>query len=155
MQNYEDSYDMPVFCKREKAELCLKEKKMQIWRWDCEELGCYREKCSPKLTVFEDCFPRKIAMGDIDGCVEIRGKFLFFEWKSKGGSLLRSQEIMFDVLVKKSPDFTVFIVDGDSRTMEVNRFEIWNGNTRKKVEGDLSQLKKSIEDWARLSLIHI
>jgi hypothetical protein len=33
--------------------------------------------------------------------------------------------------------------------MEVNRFEIWNGNTRKKVEGDLSQLKKSIEDWAR------
>jgi len=48
--------------------------------WDCTEDGCYRQQL-PDWSPFNDCFPRGIRIGDIDGIVEIGGRFLMLEWK--------------------------------------------------------------------------
>lgn len=117
-------------------------------RWDCKQNGCYQELCAPRLEWFYDCFPGRISMSDVDGCVEIKGKFLWFEWKSVGGKLQRSQEIMYEQLIKKGNDFTVFVVSGNSQTMEVYSYEIFYGGHRHKYEGDLDSLKAKITSWS-------
>ena len=67
-------------------------------RWDYEN-GCYK---SGALRVeWFSVLSGRISMGDVDGCVEIKGKFLWFEWKSVGGKLQRSQEIMYEQLMKR------------------------------------------------------
>ena len=50
--------------------------------WDCEEgKNCYIEQV-PNWAVFNECFPgTNIKISDIDGVVEHKGHFLFFEVK--------------------------------------------------------------------------
>ena len=110
-------------------------------RWDCKQNGCYQERCAPRLEWFSDCFPGRISMGDVDGCVEMNGKFLWFEWKSVGGKLQRSQEIMYE-------HFTIFVVSGNSKTMEVDSYEIFYGGFRHQYQGDLDSLKAKITSWS-------
>ena len=117
-------------------------------RWDCKENGCYQERCAPRLEWFSDCFPGRISMGDVDGCVEINGKFLWFEWKSVGGKLQRSQEIMYQQLMNKGDDFTVFVVSGNSKTMEVNSYEVFHAGQRHYYEGNIDNLKAKITSWS-------
>jgi hypothetical protein len=87
-------------------------------------------------------------MGDVDGCVEIKGKFLWFEWKSVGGKLQRSQEIMYEQLMNKGDDFTVFVVSGNSKTMEVNSYEVFHAGQRHYYEGNVDNLKAKITSWS-------
>ena len=117
-------------------------------RWDCKHNGCYQERCAPRLEWFSDCFPGRISMGDVDGCVEMNGKFLWFEWKSVGGKLQRSQEIMYEQLMSKGEDFTIFVVSGNSKTMEVDSYEIFYGGFRHQYQGDLDSLKAKITSWS-------
>jgi len=117
-------------------------------RWDCKHNGCYQERCAPRLEWFSDCFPGRISMGDVDGCVEMNGKFLWFEWKSVGGKLQRSQEIMYEQLMSKGEDFTIFVVSGNSKTMEVYSYEIFYGGFRHQYQGDLDSLKAKITSWS-------
>lgn len=49
-------------------------------RWDCARQGCYKDQL-PDWSIFNGCFPRGIRIGDIDGIVEIGGRFLMIEWK--------------------------------------------------------------------------
>lgn len=46
----------------------------------CIHKGCYREKL-PDWSIFNDCLPRGIHIGDADGIVEIGNRFLLLEWK--------------------------------------------------------------------------
>ncbi len=53
------------------------------WRWKCEDKGCYlTDRWS--LTKLDDCLPRGIGFGDMDGWIEIDGRFLFIEHKPEG-----------------------------------------------------------------------
>jgi len=116
-------------------------------RWDCEKKGCYREKCCPKLSEFDSCFPKRIAMGDVDGIVEIGSQFLMLEWKGNGGSLKRGQEIMYENLTRTCP-FLVYVVHGNAETMEVEGFErFWSGVKSEFVATDLDSLKVLIRHW--------
>ena len=58
-------------------------------RWDCDTDGCFNVKRRPKIEMFADCFPRRINFGDVDGLVEIGGRFCLLEWKGQGGALRR------------------------------------------------------------------
>lgn len=59
--------------------------------WCCEHKGCLRERM-PDWTIFNDCFPRGIKMGDGDGFAEVGHWFLMAEWKhSKNVSLPEGQ----------------------------------------------------------------
>ena len=118
-------------------------------RWDCspDKDGCYRRLGQPDLTVLDECFPGRIAMTDVDGLVEINGRFLFIEWK-RGGDVPAGQRIMFEKLTRH-PEFTILVILGDPRTMVVERYDVFRDGKRKGWrECGLSELKRHVRAWA-------
>ena len=119
-------------------------------RWECENRGCWKQKCSPNIEYFAHALPRKIAMTDLDGTVEVNGNFLFLEWKSHSGDIPTGQRIYFERLTKLSPNITAVIVAGNPETMEVERIKtIHSGKVFQWVECDLEGLFQRIEAWAK------
>ena len=118
-------------------------------RWDCrpERDGCYRRLGQPDLTLLDECFPGRIAMTDVDGLVEIDGRFLFIEWKRRG-DVPAGQRIMFERLTKH-PEFTVLVILGDPASMTVERYDVFrNGRRRGWRDCDMHGLKRHIRAWA-------
>lgn len=88
-------------------------------RWDCSRRGCFNEVKRPKIEVFDECFARGCAFGDVDGVVETNGHFLFLEWKEPGAPVPIGQRILHQRLTEASDRITIAIVNGDAHTMEV------------------------------------
>ena len=124
-------------------------------RYDCSEKGCYNKTLRPKIETFAECFPRKIAMTDVDAMVEMGGKFLMIEWKAKGGVLGRGQEIMFERLTKDNDKFVVYVVEGCPQTMEVNQYMRFYNNMVQRFPctggNGLGQLKANMRRWADMA----
>jgi hypothetical protein len=125
---------------------------MREMRWNCKEKRkCFRSLC-PKLGAFDECFPGKIGMSDVDGMVEIAGRFLFLEWKSDGGFLTTGQRIAFERLTSLSTDpmkVTVIVVCGDPEEMTVTSIQVFHsGKGHGVTECDFDGLHQRIEHWA-------
>jgi len=121
---------------------------MRELRWNCSEKGCFRNLC-PKLGIFDDCFPGRIGMSDVDGVVEIAGSFLFMEWKSPGGAMTTGQRIMFERLTGPSPHITAIVVCGDPRTMAIETVQVfWHGKAGPVERATLDGLRERIRTWA-------
>jgi len=116
-------------------------------RWDCLDQGCYMHKCHPRIEIFADCFPEKIAMSDIDGVVEISGYFLFMEWKGRGGKLTEGQKMLIERLTALSPKVVFYLVYGDSQTMEVTKFQRYYKDKVVDYEAGLDELENQFKDW--------
>ena len=89
-------------------------------RWDCQKTGCFNVKKRPKIEHFCECFPGSISFSDLDGVVEINGRFLMLEWKEEPKDIPTGQRIMFGWWVR-APDrmFTVLCLAGNAETMEI------------------------------------
>lgn len=121
---------------------------MRELRWNCQDKGCFRNLC-PKLGFFDDCFPGRIGMSDVDGIVEIAGRFLLLEWKSEGGFLHTGQRIMFERLTALSPKLTIIVVSGDPMNMAVHNVVVFHGGNAAPAEVlDADALKARIKQWA-------
>lgn len=124
---------------------------MRELRWDCDAKGCFRKLC-PKLGFFDDCFPGRIGMSDIDGVVEVRGRFLFLEWKSTGGVVTTGQRIMFEQITSLSSDkmkVTVIVVYGNPENMVVDAMQVFTGGKARNMEKiNIDVLKERIGAWA-------
>lgn len=117
-------------------------------RWDCSVNGCYRKLKCPQLSFFDDCFPGRIGMGDIDGIVEINGHVLIMEWKSNDAPLPTGQRILFERLTRISSEITVVIVVGDSDTMEVKGMTVFsNGRPSPNEKIGTDALKERFKRW--------
>ena len=119
-------------------------------RWDCrpEKDGCYRRLGQPDLTLLDECFPGRIAMTDVDGLVEINGRFLFLEWKRQG-EVPAGQRIMFERLTRH-PGFTVLVILGDPASMAAERYDVFQGGRRRGWRDcDLPELKRHVRAWAQ------
>ncbi|MDB6151496.1 MAG: hypothetical protein JWQ44_2944 [Chthoniobacter sp.] len=117
-------------------------------RWNCTDKGCFRNLC-PRLGVFDTCFPRRIGMSDIDGVVEINGRFLFLEWKSEGGFLGTGQRIMFERMTALSPRMTAIVVCGEPVSMAVRSIQVFRNGKGGAVEpASLAELQRRITAWA-------
>ena len=55
---------------------------MRKMRWDCGRDGCFNDRKRVGLGLFDDCFPGRIGMTDVDAMVEVNARFLYGEWKS-------------------------------------------------------------------------
>jgi hypothetical protein len=89
-------------------------------RWKCDERGCFNVKKRPKIEMFCEAFPGKISLSDLDGIVEINGRFLCMEWKEEPKALPVGQRIMFDWWVAKpGRQFTVLCLAGNAETMQI------------------------------------
>ena len=116
-------------------------------RWDCIKQGCFNLKRRPKIQVFADCFPGRINFGDVDGIVEINGKALLLEWKTKNVKLPTGQRIMYEQITKTG-DITVVCVVGNAETMECeSSFFFYRGKQYPTKDCDLQSVKERIRKW--------
>ena len=124
---------------------------MREMRWKCADKGCYR-KLMPRLGVFDECFPGRIGMSDVDGIVEIAGRFLLLEWKAEGGRVTTGQRIMFERLTSGNSNpmkFTVILVSGNPETMNVESLQVFTNGKAGPVEPcSLDELKARIQSWS-------
>jgi phosphoribosyl-AMP cyclohydrolase len=90
---------------------------MPKMRYDCDTQGCFNKKIRPKIEKFDDCFPGKIAFGDVDGFVEINHRFLYLEWKTAKG--IQQGQHIANLRRTERGESCVLVVVGDAETMDV------------------------------------
>lgn len=101
-------------------------------------------------TGLNECFDRGIRVGDVDGLVEVSGKFLLLEGKSlESRGVPEGQRIMFEALAKL-PEFTIIVFRGKPPSIEtVIGWKILGGEEFKKyISGRFfSGLKGCVKLW--------
>jgi hypothetical protein len=119
-------------------------------RWRCEDRGCYNVVHRPKIEVFAENFPGRIAMTDIDATVEVNGFFLFLEFK--GGQLRAvptGQRIYFERLTCLSTRIHAAVVHADAQTMECNAIATFHNGVMSDFQPiNLEGLKSRLMAWA-------
>lgn len=80
---------------------------MSEMRWRCGDLGCFLQRRTDPV-MFDRCFPPGVAMGDLDGIVELGGQFLVVEFK-RTGVVPVGQRRMHQALIATGV-FTIIIV---------------------------------------------
>ena len=116
-------------------------------RWNCTESGCFNQLRRPKIEQFADCFPGRIALGDVDGICQIGECFFLLEWKTQGRNILTGQRILYERLSAKG--FWVLIVNGNAETMEVQAYcEFWNGKQLQWRAANFNDVHSRIKKWA-------
>src|SRR5574343_1182830 len=117
-------------------------------RWDCEKQGCFNKKNRPKIEIFAECLPGKIAFSDVDAITEINGNFLILEWKSFEGQIPTGQKIMYERLTQDKK-FTVVVIHGNAETMEVKSILVFSGGKNLGwCSCTIDDLKNKIKRWA-------
>lgn len=117
-------------------------------RWNCLESGCFNLKLRPKIEVFDECFPGRIAFGDVDALVEMGGLFLLLEWKSDGGTFHVAQRIASEHFTRILSGNVVLLIEGNAKTMQVSRYcYFWQGRQSDWKFGALQDVKIFIERW--------
>lgn len=120
-------------------------------RWNCSERGCFNIKKRPKIEVFAECFPGNIQMGDVDGIVEIGGRFLMLEWK-QSGAIAIGQRIMYEQITRSS-HCHVIVVIGDPETMIISRYAyFWQGRMSDWHDGTIEKVKELMGAWAQAAV---
>lgn len=120
-------------------------------RWDCQRQGCFNIRKRPKIEIFADCLPGRIAFGDVDGIVEINGNLLLLEWKDHQ-AISTGQRILFERLTRLCPA-TVLIVEGDAEFMTIDSIRVaWDGRIGPPQPADLDGLREMIRAWADWAL---
>lgn len=124
----------------------------------CHKYGCANLSLNPKLHRYDDCFPRKIRMGDIDGSVELNGCLLWVEWKQ--GAILerfedthKAQWLQAVAFTRNSPLQTFVFVVGPQATPEkwvwrrVYKGD-WREDWQDTGEAGLTAMFRRWADWA-------
>ncbi len=96
--------------------------------------------------ILNGCFgDTKIAVTDIDGFVERRGKFLLIETKSIGKEIPNGQKYTFESLMKTGL-FTILIVWGTRNTPQ--RMELYTVNATLTYENtNLEKMREIVRKW--------
>ena len=115
--------------------------------WNCEVKGCFNRVKRPKIEIFADCLPGRIAFTDVDGLVEIAGNLLFLEWKEHT-RIGTGQRILFERITRFCPA-VVILVEGDARDMTVESLCIaWEGQIGPWRPATIDDLRRDIKAWA-------
>ena len=117
-------------------------------RWDCKKQGCFNVHKRPKIELFADCLPGRIAFSDVDGVVEICGNLLALEWKEHR-RVPRGQHLLFTRWTANGPA-TVIMIIGDARTMTVEEIAfVHKGVIGPWQDADFEGVRQYIRDWEK------
>jgi hypothetical protein len=119
-------------------------------RYDCESQGCFNKKRRPKIELFTEDLPEKIAFTDIDAVCEINGHQLWLEYKSFEGEINRGQHLLFSRQTNyQNKHHMVLVVVADAETMVTESVKTYYcGDVSKFEKCSLIQLKAIIKKWA-------
>lgn len=95
-------------------------------------------------TPLNNCFERNIRVMDIDGFVEVHGRFLCLEGKTSGVDLPRGQERALYKL-SKLKEFTVIIFWGQPPNMQT--IEGWQVVGKETYAGSFEEFVEFIRQW--------
>jgi len=122
-------------------------------QWDCERQGCFNLVKRPKIEVFAECLPGRIAFSDVDAIVEINGNLLVLEWKT-GRRVPRGQALLYTRWTANSPTVVILVV-GDAQYMTVEEIAyVADGTIGVWHAKDLAGLKEIIAEWSTWALTH-
>lgn len=115
---------------------------------------CFLNFAKPHIELLAKAAPGNCKWGDIDGTLEVRGYFLFLEWKSSGeGDLSLGQEIYHKQLTRLSPRITTIIAVGDPITMDPLRIRfVHQGEFGDWIKSSHEHLCRLIERWGEKAL---
>ena len=91
--------------------------------------------------IVADCFPGKIAPTDIDGFVEMNGRFLFLETKQTDAHIPLGQEILFKRCAKRG-DVVIVIWGAKGEPERIRLYNRFCVDGRDMESGDLFQLRQ-------------
>lgn len=131
-------------------------------RHECGVGGCFLKTRHPKWEVFDDCFPDRAAISNVDGVAvnggaieneiaicDVSGALLVLEWKPDCADLSIGQKRLLEALVRNEVDMSV-VIAGDPETMRVDAYRAFN--RRRGWSGwkpiDLEELKTRFSYWA-------
>jgi len=116
-------------------------------RWDCSKQGCFNLHKRPKIEMFADCLPGRIAFSDVDAIVEVGGHLLAIEWKEHR-HVPRGQHLLFTRWTKHGPVAVIMVV-GDARNMTVEEIAlVHKGVIGPWQDMDMAGLRQIVQDWA-------
>ena len=84
-------------------------------RRSCGEFGCEKARRTDPA-IFAPFLPGGVAVGDLDGILERRGRFLALEFKRAGKAVPKGQEIMLCRLAS-IPEFKVLLVRANANEL--------------------------------------
>lgn len=117
-------------------------------RWRCETRGCFNELQRPKIEIFAADLPGKIAFSDVDAVTEVKGNFLFLEWKSDVMPIPTGQRLMWE-RGTRTKMMSVLCVVGSAKTMEVSHTaRFFAGSFHGWKEDNVDGLHEAIKRWA-------
>jgi len=122
-------------------------------RWDCARQGCFNLHKRPKIELFADCLPGRLAFSDVDAIAEVNGNFLVLEWKEHR-RVPTGQRLLYERWTAAGPT-TVLLIVGDAREMTVDEVACVHGGTIGPWrDTDLAGLRRDVRAWADWSLAH-
>ena len=130
----------------------------------CKRYGCYLEHKHPDWSVFDDCFPGKCCISNIDGLTMgghgmrdslaacNASRFLLVaEWKWNVMPLDQGQRGLFEVIARGRRDLAIVIV-GCPRAMTVHRYKFFSRQRNPQwsswKKADLESLKRRMAIWS-------
>ena len=120
--------------------------------WDCKEgQDCYMKQL-PNWAVFNECFePTKIKITDLDGLVERKGHFLYFEVKQNKKDIPTGQQILFKQLTKNAPHISVLLLYAHnvSEEMDIQEYAVFRGGkmTQNWKPTNTQEMKGFVRQW--------
>ena len=122
-------------------------------RWDCARQGCFNLHKRPKIELFADCLPGRLAFSDVDAIAEVNGNFLVLEWKEHR-RVPTGQRLLYERWTAAGPT-TVLLIVGDAREMTVDEVAcVHGGIIGAWRDADLDGLRSDIRAWADWALLH-
>ena len=116
-------------------------------RWDCKTQGCFNIHKRPKIELFADCLPGRIAFSDVDALVEISGNLLVLEWK-ENRFVPTGQRLLYTRWTSSGPA-AVLLVVGDAKEMTVDEVAcVHEGVIGPWQQMDMERLREEIRAWA-------
>lgn len=100
-----------------------------LWNWDS----------------ISEVLPGRARIGDIDGCVERRGRLLMLETKAPGAEIPKGQEIMFRNLARSGIVSTIVLWGRDGQAEEMMIY--WKDKIYPKRPADIDDVRNAVSKW--------
>ena len=105
---------------------------------------------TPCFGLLHGCMPRNITPSDLDGIVEINGKFWVIEFKKTGKEVPKGQMFMFNHFINMGFAVSIIWHDGLTRENKITKMKhMISGQQKERVFNNYQEGRESYQKFAR------